>query len=135
MMMSFNDPRRGYDDRYDGVEYGRHGRSFELGSYERQPRRYSGDWMRESPWARELPFRTAELEGTPMMKVIEVHAQSPHSWEDATRRAIAEASRTISGIRSIYIEDMHALVDDEHVVSFRINAKISFAPDDHRRRR
>ncbi len=128
--------------------------------YERS-RRYNGDWMREAPWMRESWLREApwmreswlrepwtrepywarsewprwEMEGGPVVKVIELVAQSPHSWEDATRRAIAEASQTIRGIRSIYIQDMQAVVEDDHVIGFRVNAKISFALEDNRRRR
>jgi len=71
----------------------------------------------------------------PMVKVIEVFAESPHSWEDATRRAVAEASQTIRSIRSIYIKDMQAVVEEDRVVGYRVNAKISFALDDSRRRR
>jgi flavin-binding protein dodecin len=157
-MMSFNDPRRGYDDRYfDGADY-RQGRLFDWRGQQGwggpawsqgwggQPWGWSqgldrgpgldrplrpryGDWSREAQWAR------AEAEMSPMVKVIEVVAQSPHSFEDAARRAVAEASQTIHGIRSVYIQDMQAVVEDEQVVSFRINAKISFALDDSRRRR
>ena len=56
-------------------------------------------------------------------------------WEDATRRAVAEASRTVQGIRSVWVQDMQAVVDDEQVVAYRVNAKIAFALDDNRRRR
>lgn len=138
--------RNGYEDRWEPDYLPRQGRWLDprAQGYER-PRRYNGDWMREAPWMRESWLREpwmreaswarSELEGGPVVKVIELVAQSPYSWEDATRRAIAEASQTIRGIRSIYIQDMQAVVDDEHVVGFRINAKISFALEDSRRRR
>jgi flavin-binding protein dodecin len=74
-----------------------------------------------------------EADAAPIVKVIEVLAQSPYSWEDAARRAVTEASRTIRDIRSIYIKDMQAIVDDDHIVSYRINAKLSFAIDDRPR--
>ncbi|MBX3216641.1 MAG: dodecin domain-containing protein [Labilithrix sp.] len=137
MMTSWSDPRRGYDDRYDVAEWQlRQGRLFDPRgqSYERQ-RRLNGDWMREPSWMRDVPYRRLDADLVPMVKVIEVFAQSPHSWEDATRRAIAEATQTLRGIRSISIEDMYAVVDEDHVVSFRINAKIAFALDDVRWRR
>ncbi|MDQ3033007.1 MAG: dodecin family protein [Myxococcota bacterium] len=63
----------------------------------------------------------------PLVKVIEVVAQSPHSWEDATRRALAEASRTIDDIKSIYVKDMQAIVANGRIVEFRLVAKVSFA--------
>lgn len=71
----------------------------------------------------------------PIVKVIEVVAQSPHSWEDAARRAIAEASRTIDDIKSIYVKDMQAIVTNGRVVEFRLVAKISFAVHDYMRSR
>jgi flavin-binding protein dodecin len=88
-----------------------------------------GPWMQggsREPWVNGVE---------PMTRVIEVFAESPHSWEDATRRAIAEASQTVRGIRSIYIQDMQAVVEEDRVVGYRINAKISFSLDDNRRRR
>lgn len=63
----------------------------------------------------------------PIVKVIEVVAQSPHSWEDATRRALAEASKTIDDIKSIYVKDMQAIVANGRIVEFRLVAKVSFA--------
>jgi flavin-binding protein dodecin len=70
-----------------------------------------------------------------IVKVIEVVAQSPHSWEDAARRALAEASRTIRDIKSIYVKDMQAVVSHERIVEFRLVAKISFAVRDRARER
>lgn len=64
-----------------------------------------------------------------MLKVIEVLAQSDKSWEDAARQAIAKASKTVHGIRSIYVKDMEATVENDEVRQFRINAKISFTLD------
>ena len=61
-----------------------------------------------------------------LVKVIEVLAQSPQSWEDAARVAVAEASATIRNIRSIYIEDFEAKVADDAIVHYRVTAKISF---------
>lgn len=71
--------------------------------------------------------RRLEAGEAPIVKVIEVVAQSPHSWEDAARRAVAEASRTVHGIKSIYVKDMQAIVSDDRIVEFRLVAKISFA--------
>jgi len=42
----------------------------------------------------------------PMVKVIEVLAQSETSWDDAAKVALAEASTTLRNIHSIYVKDM-----------------------------
>ncbi|MFA7521569.1 MAG: dodecin family protein [Halothiobacillaceae bacterium] len=61
-----------------------------------------------------------------MLKVIEVLAESETSWEDAANQAIANASRSVRGIKSIYIKNFEAKVEDNRIVRYRINAKISF---------
>ena len=61
-----------------------------------------------------------------IVKVIEVLAQSPKSWEDATQEAVKEASKSVRNIQSIYIKEFQAVVENNQVVNFRVNAKISF---------
>ncbi|TVR95325.1 MAG: dodecin domain-containing protein [Trueperaceae bacterium] len=64
-----------------------------------------------------------------MVKVIEVLAQSETSWDDAAKVALAEASKTLRNIQSIYVKDMQAIVENDRIVQYRINAKISFLLD------
>ncbi|MDZ7843285.1 MAG: dodecin family protein [Anaerolineales bacterium] len=59
-------------------------------------------------------------------KVIELMAESRESWEDATQKVVKEASRTIENIKSVYIKDMQAIVDEEEITKYRINAKVTF---------
>ncbi|MFI4922482.1 MAG: dodecin family protein [Burkholderiales bacterium] len=61
-----------------------------------------------------------------MLKVIEVLAESNKSWEDAAANAISRAGKTLNGIKSIYIKDFEAKVENNKIVRYRINAKISF---------
>jgi len=61
-----------------------------------------------------------------IVKVIEVLSESKESWEDATRQALQEAAKTLHNIRSIYIENMQAIVENNKITGYRINAKISF---------
>ena len=63
------------------------------------------------------------------LKVIEVLAQSEKSWEDATQVALNEAARSLHNIKSIYLKDMEAKVENNKITEYRINAKISFALD------
>lgn len=66
---------------------------------------------------------------TDVVKVIEILAESPTSWEDAALTAVKKASKTVHGIRSIYIKEFEAKVDNDKITSYRINAKISFQLD------
>ena len=61
-----------------------------------------------------------------LIKVIELLAESKKSWEDATQKAIAEASKSVRNIRSVYIKNLNAEVANGKIVSWRLNCKISF---------
>ncbi|MBS1216917.1 MAG: hypothetical protein H6R21_50, partial [Proteobacteria bacterium] len=63
---------------------------------------------------------------TSMLKVIEVIAESSKSWEDAAGIAVARAGKTLKGIKSIYIKDLQAKVENNKIVMYRVNANISF---------
>jgi len=61
-----------------------------------------------------------------IVKVIEVIAESEKSWDDAAKNAIKEASKSVKNIKSMYVENMEAKVDNNKIIKYRINAKISF---------
>lgn len=65
-------------------------------------------------------------------KVIEILAESDQSWEDAAKRAVAEASETVRNIRHLWVEGMQAEVEGDQIVTYRINAKITFLVTDER---
>jgi dodecin len=60
------------------------------------------------------------------VKVIEVLAQSEKGWEDAAAEALKAGARTLTNIRSIYIENFEAKVENNKIVRYRVNAEISF---------
>jgi flavin-binding protein dodecin len=62
-----------------------------------------------------------------MLKVIEVLAESKTSWEDAAQEAVKNAAKSVRGIKSIYIKEFEAHVDNDKITSYRINAKVTFA--------
>ena len=64
-----------------------------------------------------------------MLKVIEVLTESDKSWEDAASQAVTRASKSVHGIKSIYIKDMKAEVENNKITKYRINANISFILD------
>ncbi|MDD5507974.1 MAG: dodecin family protein [Bacteroidales bacterium] len=61
-----------------------------------------------------------------ILKVIEVLASSPKSWEDAAQEAVKIASKTVKEIRSVYIQEMSVVVKNNMVAEYRVNAKITF---------
>ena len=60
-------------------------------------------------------------------KVIELLAESEESWEAAAQKAVDDASRSLRGVTSIYIKEFEAKVENDRIVSYRINAKVTFA--------
>jgi flavin-binding protein dodecin len=63
------------------------------------------------------------------LKVIEVLAESNKSWEDAAQEAVTTASKTVRNVKSIWIDNFEATVEDGKLKSYRINAKVSFVLD------
>lgn len=61
-----------------------------------------------------------------IVKVIEVIATSEKSFEEATRNAVTEASKSVKNIKSVYVKEMNANVTDNKIVSYGVNAKVSF---------
>ena len=61
-----------------------------------------------------------------VVKVIEVLAQSPTSFDDAVKVALDEAAKSVRGIESIYVKEMQAVVENNQITQYRINAKVSF---------
>jgi hypothetical protein len=61
-----------------------------------------------------------------VVKVIEVLAQSDESWEDAVQQALDEAAKTVRNIKSIYVKDFQAIVEDNEITAYRVDTKISF---------
>ncbi len=61
-----------------------------------------------------------------VVKILELLAESEQSWEDAARQAVAEASKTVRGIRSVYMSEFQATVENDKIKTYRANVKISF---------
>lgn len=61
-----------------------------------------------------------------VLKVIEVLANSDKSWEDAAKKALEQASKSVKNIRSIYINEQSATVKDGKIDDYRVNVKITF---------
>ncbi|HIO91060.1 MAG TPA: dodecin domain-containing protein [Campylobacterales bacterium] len=64
-----------------------------------------------------------------MVKVIEVMAQSKKSWEHAAQKAVTKVSKSVRNIKSIYIQDKSAKIQNNKIVKYRITAKITFVVD------
>ena len=61
-----------------------------------------------------------------VVKVIELLGESGESWEDATRQVVAEATKTLRGITSVWVKEFQTTVENDQVKNYRVTAKVSF---------
>jgi flavin-binding protein dodecin len=60
-------------------------------------------------------------------KVSELIGSSPESFEDAARRVLARANRTLRGITGIDVVEKRVKVEDERIVEYRVRLRLLFA--------
>ncbi len=61
-----------------------------------------------------------------IVKVIEIISVSDKGIEDAIHNAVAESSKTIRNIDSVYVKEIKAHVQDGKITTFGVNCQISF---------
>ena len=61
-------------------------------------------------------------------KVIEVISEG-ETIEEAVKNAVKEASKSVDNIRSVWVDGIQALINDNSVTEYRVNAKITFIVD------
>jgi flavin-binding protein dodecin len=65
-----------------------------------------------------------------IVKVIEVISASEKGIDDAIRKAVEEASKSVRNIDSVNVENIKAHVKDGKVTTFGCACKISFRVED-----
>ncbi len=64
-----------------------------------------------------------------IVKVIEVIASSEKGIEDAVQQAVAEVSKTVRNVDSVYVKDIKAHVKDGKISTYGVICNISFRVD------
>lgn len=59
-------------------------------------------------------------------KVIELVGSSPESFDDAVRKAVAQAAETVKDITGVDVVGLTAKVEGTTLTEFRANVKIAF---------
>jgi flavin-binding protein dodecin len=70
------------------------------------------------------------IETSPVVKVIEVIATSPQSFDDAIARGIATAAQSLRHISGADVKHMTVAVKNGKVMQYRVDLKIAFALDE-----
>ena len=59
-------------------------------------------------------------------KVIELIGSSKVSFDDAVKNALKEASKTVRGIKTVWVQDFSALVENGKITEYRANVRLTF---------
>lgn len=68
-----------------------------------------------------------------IVKVVEVISSSEKGIEDAIQNALAETSKTIRNIDSIYVKDIKVHVQNNKITTYGLICKVSFRIEDEAR--
>ena len=66
-----------------------------------------------------------------IVKVLEVIAESDKSFDDAAQQAVKDAAASVRGIKNIWIDNFSGVVENDRIVRYRVNAKLSFLVEGH----
>lgn len=63
-------------------------------------------------------------------KSIELIASSKESFDDAMKKGIERASKTLENVRGAWIQDQKVVINGGQIVEYRVTLKITFVLDD-----
>ena len=64
-------------------------------------------------------------------RVTEIKSSSKVSFDDALKKGIARANKTLTHVKSAWIENQEVLIDDKGGISeYRVQMKITFVLED-----
>jgi len=66
-----------------------------------------------------------------VVKVLEVMSNSTKSWEDAAQNAVMHAAKTVKHIKSVWLQDQSAIVQENKIIEYRVTVKLSFEIEQH----
>ncbi len=65
-----------------------------------------------------------------VIKVIELVGESNQSWEDAIKKAVTEASKTVRNISGVEVLNLTCDVEDGEITDYKCNVHIAFKVDE-----
>lgn len=63
-------------------------------------------------------------------KITEISSESPESFEDAIRRGIARASKTLENITGAWVSEEKVKVENGRVTSYQVIMRVTFVLKD-----
>jgi len=62
-------------------------------------------------------------------RVVEISSTSPKSFEDAIIQGVSRANKTLRQVKSAWVKEQEAEVEDGKVVAYKVNLKVTFVLD------
>jgi flavin-binding protein dodecin len=62
-------------------------------------------------------------------RVVEISSTSTKSFDDAVAQGIERANQTLRNVRSAWVKEQKAQVDNGKVVAYKVNLKVTFVLD------
>jgi flavin-binding protein dodecin len=59
-------------------------------------------------------------------RVTEITAESPKSFEDATRIGIERANKTLENVKGAWIQEQKLKIEGGKITAYRVNMKVTF---------
>ncbi len=59
-------------------------------------------------------------------KVTEIISSSTKGFDDAVEKGVKRASKTLKDVKSVWVKDQKAVVDDGKITEYRVTMKVSF---------
>lgn len=63
-------------------------------------------------------------------KVTEITASSTVSFDDAVKKGLARADKTLNGIKGAWVQQMTVDYDNGEISAYRVNMKVTFVLKD-----
>ena len=63
-------------------------------------------------------------------RVTEVTSSSTVSFEDAIKKAVARADKTLKNVQGAWVQEQKVVVESGQITEYRVNLKITFVLED-----
>jgi flavin-binding protein dodecin len=74
--------------------------------------------------------RSKKEEDMSIAKVTEISCSSKESFDDAIRKGIKRADKTLDKIQGAWVNEMKVKVEDGEITEYRVNLKVTFVLKD-----
>jgi flavin-binding protein dodecin len=65
----------------------------------------------------------------PVARVVEISSTSPESFEDAIVQGVDRATKTLRNVRSAWVKEQEAEVNDGRITAYKVNMNVTFVLD------